>query len=218
MAPMAGTEIVVMLHGLGRTRLSLVKAMRSLRRAGFRPVLLGYPSRRQGIPELAETVAARLPGRAEEPLHFVTHSMGGILLRWLRDRCRLDRVGRVVMLGPPNQGSQLAQRLRENRLLRLALGPALLQLGTDESSIPLALGPANFELGVIAGNRPLNPLSRLIRGENDGMVAVEETRVEGMADFLVVHRGHTFIMNDEGVLRQTAEFLRRGRFQRTETG
>jgi pimeloyl-ACP methyl ester carboxylesterase len=209
---MAGSEVVVLLHGMGRTSLSFVRAKRRLRRAGYRPLSLGYPSRRRGIPELAQNVARRLRAVADAPIHFVTHSLGGILLRYLRQQGQLAQLGRVVMLGPPNRGSQLAQRLRTNTLYRWATGPAGQQLGTDEESIPLDLGPVDFELGVIAGDRPFRPLTGLIRGAHDGLVAVEEARVEGMVDFLVVPCGHTFMMNDPAVLDQAIHFLRHGRF------
>jgi pimeloyl-ACP methyl ester carboxylesterase len=202
-----------MLHGLGRTSLSLAWAERRLRRAGFRPVNIGYPSRKSGIPDLARHVADRIPRTDVGPTHFLAHSLGGILVRYLHDRKLVENTGRVVMLAPPNQGSQLAERLRTHPLYRLALGPAGQQLGTDDDSVPLELGPVDFELGVIVGNRPFNPLTHLIAGENDGLVAVDEARVEGMADLLVVNCGHTFIMNDSTVLEETIHFFEHGRFR-----
>ena len=215
---MAKGEIIVLLHGLGRTSLSLAWAEKRLSRAGFRPVNIGYPSRRHGIPELASYVAERLPRESGVPLHFLTHSLGGIVLRYLISRTPVEELGRVVMLAPPNQGSQLAQRLSANPLVKLALGPASRQLGTAAESIPRELGPVDFELGVIMGNRPLNPLAHLITGANDGTVAVEEARVEGMCDFLVVNCGHTFIMNDSNVLDQTVHFFEHGRFRERRDG
>ena len=210
---MAQGETVVLLHGLGRTFLSLAWAESRMSRAGFRPLNIGYPSRRRGIPELARHVADRLPRDGGGRIHFLTHSMGGIVLRYLRSHALIENLGRVVMLAPPNQGSQLAQKLRTNPLYRLTFGPAGQQLGTEDESIPLELGPVDFELGVIVGNRPHNPLTHLIAGQNDGTVAVDEARVEGMADFLVVRCGHTFIMNDSTVLAETIHFFEHGRFR-----
>ena len=209
---MAQGEIVVMLHGLGRTSLSLAWAENRLRRAGFRPLNIGYPSRRHSIPELARHVADRLSRANGGRTHFLTHSLGGIILRYLHDHGLIENLGRVVMLAPPNQGSQLAERFRTHPLYRLALGPVGQQLGTADASVPRELGPVDFELGVIVGNRPFNPLTHLIAGENDGLVAVDEARVEGMADFLVVNCGHTFIMNDSTVLEETTHFFEHGRF------
>ena len=210
---MAKGETVVLLHGLGRTSLSLAWAESRLKRAGFQPVNIGYPSRRRGIPELARFVAERLPRGTGERVHFLTHSMGGIVLRYLRRQELVKNLGRVVMLSPPNQGSQLAERLKAYPLFKLALGPAVEQLGIDEGSVPRGLGPVDFELGIIMGDRPYNPLTHLIAGENDGTIAVNEARVEGMADFLVVHCGHTFIMNDSTVLQEAIHFLEHGRFR-----
>ncbi len=205
---------VVLLHGLGRTHLSLLLPRMRLRSRGFRPVNIRYPSRALPIEELARFVENRLPRETDRRVHFLTHSLGGILVRYMLGRKRPANLGRVVMLAPPNQGSQLAGRMKQNPLWLRAAGPTARQLGADADSVPKQLGPVDFELGVIAGNRPLSPLAHLIDGENDGIVAVDEARVEGMADFLVVPRGHTFIMNDRAVLDQAIHFFRHGAFAR----
>ncbi len=228
-------EYVILLHGLGRTRHSMWPPAWHLRRAGFRVLNLGYPSRRHRIEKLAELVAASLERRgfslsdrsAEPnpptaiPIHFVTHSMGGIVLRALLQRHRFAaapdeeeaRLGRVVMLAPPNRGSELVDHLRHFPPFRWINGPAGLQLGTDRSSLPLALGPVDFELGVIAGQGSINPLmSRAFSGANDGKVSVERARVEGMKELLVVNENHTFIMARSSTAEKVAAFLLRGGF------
>ena len=127
----------------------------------------------------------------------------------------LDRLGRVVMLSPPNNGSEVVDLLDDYGLFRTGLGPAALELSTDESGMPNRLGPVDFELGVITGNRSINPLfSWWIPGEDDGQVSVEGARVTGMTDFLVLPATHTFIMNDSQAIEQTLFFLERGRFDR----
>jgi len=210
-----GSEHVVLLHGLGRSAVSMLYAERRLRQAGFETTNIGYPSRRMPIEELVASVAARLP---QEParLHFLTHSLGGIVLRCLVKTQRPANLGRAVMLGPPNQGSQLASRLRQTWYYKLATGPAGQQIGADQDSLPNTLGPVDFEVGVIAGTRTIDPFRLLVGSESDGKVTLEETRVEGMADWWSLPRGHSFLMFDPVVIDQAAHFFRHGRFQREE--
>ena len=143
--------------------------------------------------------------------------MGGIVLRAAVSSGSLpaESIRRVVMLGPPNHGSELADRLRDFRAYRLATGPAGQQIGTSDDSVPSRLPPPPFEVGIIAGRRSINPLlARVLGAEGDGKVTVESTRLEGMQDQLVVDRSHTFIMWAPDVLAQTFAFLETGQFQK----
>ena len=207
---------VVLLHGLGRTERSMRSLEAALARSGFRVINLGYPSREHEVGELVDSVAAELArccGVAGAPLDFVTHSMGGILVRAYAAVHGSDRVGRVVMLSPPNRGSQVVDRLPD-LVLELALGPASLQLGTDSASVPLRLPPVDFELGIITGSATLNPLfSHWLPGQDDGRVSVRSAWVEGADELLVVPYTHTFIMHREQVIEQVLSFLETGRFQ-----
>ncbi len=187
---------------------------------GLRVINVNYPSTKYPIEYLAEYVGdtihqCRTDCADEERIHFVTHSLGGIVLRYYLKENQLHNLGRVVMLSPPNQGSELVDNLRDNILFKIVTGPSGQQLGTDSSSVPITLGPVDFELGIIAGNRSLNPIfSHLIPGEGDGRVSVERSKVEGMADFLIVPQAHPFIMNSPEVIEQTVYFLEHGRFLR----
>jgi len=153
---------------------------------------------------------------ALERLHFVTHSMGGIVVRRYLAEYSPAHAGRVVMLSPPSHGSEVIDAFADSPLLRLLLGPSGTGLGTDSASIPNRLGPARFDLGVITGNRTVNPInSWLIPGPDDGKVAVDRARVEGAA-FLVVPATHPFIMNRQDVAAEVLSFLRTGRFTRRQ--
>jgi triacylglycerol lipase len=215
---LADRGTVILLHGLGRTHRSMRPLEEALVESGYRVVNLSYPSTRAAWPALVDTLGSTLHlccGDRAEPIHFVTHSMGGILVRAYLESNELPGLGRVVMLSPPNQGTALIDRLHPE-LLELVLGPAAATLGTDPASVPRQLGAASFELGIITGDVSLNPLfSHWLPGEDDGAVAVESAWVEGTADFLVVPYSHTFIMRREEVILQVLAFLEGGRFLET---
>lgn len=212
-----GHDSVVLLHGLGRTALSMKRIEWALENEGFRVINVSYPSTRLSVQGAAQWLRELLRQRITDQtatVHFVTHSLGGIILRQSHSDHPIQNLGRVVMLAPPNQGSQLADRLKNNRLFRTLTGPAGQQLGTGADSVPSQLGPADFQLGIIAGDRSLNPwLSRWIPGPDDGKVSVEATRLKGTRDFLLVHRTHTWMMWRHDVIRAVAEFLRHGSFR-----
>jgi len=210
-------ETVVLLHGLGRTARSMRPMARALSEAGFEVHNLDYESRHHELGELTAQLDSQLEACCQARrgrLHFVTHSMGGILLRSYLETHELPQLGRVVMLSPPNQGSELIDELADEPVFKDAIGPAGSQLGTGPESQPNRLGPVDFELGVITGDRSANPwFSWLIPGPDDGKVSVERAKVVGMRDFLVVPYTHTFIMGKELVQRQVIAFLRHGRFE-----
>lgn len=211
-------ECVVLLHGLARTSRSMATMEAALESAGYRVVNQDYPSREQAIEQLADVAIENALDGCNRPepagqIHFVTHSMGGILVRYYLSANQIDKLGRVVMLSPPNQGSETVDKLGDMPGFWWLNGPAGQQLGTDHDSVPNRLGPARFQLGIITGDRSINLiLSTLIPGPDDGKVAIERARLEGMSDFLVVHHSHPFIMKKPQVIEQTLHFLRFARF------
>lgn len=190
----------------------------ALAAAGYRVVNLDYPSTEISIGETSALLDQTIEdccSQSGDEVHFVTHSLGGIIVRFHLDRHPREDLGRVVMLSPPNSGSEVVDALGDFELFESAFGPAAQELSTEDDSVPRQLGPVDFELGIITGNRSINPVfSWMIPGDDDGQVSVDGARIEGMADFLVVPHTHTFIMNSPEVIRQTVHFLEHGSFDR----
>jgi pimeloyl-ACP methyl ester carboxylesterase len=209
---------VVLLHGIARTSRSVRKLQRAIEASGFATLNLGYDSRRKSLASLAEDIhpaVARFANGIEGPIHFVGHSMGGLLVRVYLAKYRPERLGRVVMLGTPNGGSEIADRLRGFALYRAYFGPAGQQLITRRDPATEMLLPAvSYPVGVIAGNRSIDPVSSafLLPRPNDGRVSVANTKLDGMADHIVVGASHPWLLRNASVIRQTIAFLLDGRF------
>jgi triacylglycerol lipase len=214
------TDIVVLLHGIARTHRSLSPIGRALRDAGFDVLGITYPSRRDAIAELGDFVAERLARegvwRRDGKVHFVTHSMGGLVLhRYLaahRDDIPAGKLGRAVMIGPPHRGSEVADALKDLWFYKWFYGPAGQELTTAARARP-AEG-IGCEVGIIAGSRgwPYFIANRLIPRPHDGRVAVEATKLPGMADHITVPATHSLILRNAGVARQVVYFLKEGHF------
>jgi hypothetical protein len=212
-------EFVILLHGMGRGPKSMQKLEKKLGEQGYLVLNQKYPSTQKEIEELVEEfVALQVESCLDdgaERIHFVTHSLGGILLRaYLQDH-QLPEGSRVVMLSPPNKGSEVTDALKEWPVYRWLMGPAGQVLGTETHSLPNQLKKIDIEVGVIVGNKSIEPwFSRLIPGEDDGKVSVESARLDEMKDFLVVEESHPFIMRKKVVIDQVLAFLKNGFFER----
>jgi pimeloyl-ACP methyl ester carboxylesterase len=210
-------EHVVLLHGLARTSGSMKELEQALSREGYEVWNIDYSSRKYGISKIAGIVRKEIISKTRnaEKVHFITHSMGGIIVRYIQKYDPLPNVGRVVMLSPPNHGSEVVDFLGNTWPFKFINGPAGKELGTEERGLPQGLGRVDFEAGIITGDESINWINSLIiPGKDDGKVSVDSAKVEGMKDFLVVHAYHTFIMNDKTVISECLSFIRNGYFEK----
>lgn len=213
------TECILLIHGLARTSRCMEKAAKLLSSFGYAIINVNYPSRKKGIHKLVSEHLAPIIEQTEvnafRKIHFLTHSMGGILLRCYLSTNTINNLGKTVMLAPPNQGSEVVDKIGHWALFSLVNGPAGKQIGTDNNSIAMQLGHLKFETGIIIGNKSFNPLlSQLIPGKNDGKVSVERAKAKGMKDFLVVPHTHTFVMQRSKVIYQALYFIQNAVFYR----
>ncbi|HSV97247.1 MAG TPA: alpha/beta fold hydrolase [Spirochaetota bacterium] len=208
-------EWVILLHGIFRSPRSMAKIETALAKRGYRVINFGYPSTRESIEDIAEllhqTVQQLPPERGR--LHFVTHSLGGIVVRYYLAHYACPNPGRVVMIAPPNRGSTLASYLGKWMPYRWAFGRAGQQVAGAPDSYPLLLPPPRAEFGVIAGGLGsevgINPF---IPGDNDGTVKVEETKLPGMKDFILLKGQHSTLLAQRAVADNVLFFLSEGKF------
>lgn len=213
-------ECVILLHGLARSDSSMKTMAKELSNTGYIAINYDYPSTDFPIEKLAEDAIndALSLCPQQTTIHFVTHSMGGILVRQYLSQHTIENLGRVVMLGPPNKGSEVVDTLHSVPGYELINGPAGHQLGTDILSVPNKLGPADFELGIIAGTRSINLiLSTMLPETDDGKVTVENTKLDGMKDHIALPVTHPFMMSNKTVIEQVIHFLKSGSFKKMPT-
>ena len=215
----AHSSCVVLLHGLARSDSSMKKLNIELQNENFHTVNVDYPSRDYTIEELA---GIAIPPALEQcsnhdEIHFVTHSLGGILVRQYLSNNEIPNLGRVVMLGPPNKGSEVVDKMKNVPGFHFINGDAGMQLGTGEMSVPNKLGPAEFDVGIIAGTESINLiLSLIIPSTDDGKVSVERTKLDGMNDHIEMETSHPFMMKNKMVISQVIHYLKHGNFEREE--
>ena len=218
-SPAAPTGSVILLHGMGRTGISMRAIAAALRASGI-PTLSPWYGLRRSMPEIVAYLHPRITAFAAAhpgPLHIVTHSLGGLVARAYITAYRPPALGRVVMLAPPNAGSALADFVFDLGLDNLIFGPVGPHLRTTRpEEHETQLGCIDFDLGIIAGDRRLDPIIApfFFTTANDGKVAVEATRIDGMADHIVLPVQHTFMVQDAAVIAQIRAYLATGAFIR----
>lgn len=217
--PMSG-KAVILVHGIIRSSKSFAPMEKDLREQGFEVFGFDYPSTRIPISESAQYLAKAIESlEGVEEINFVAHSMGGLVVRSYLDQADPpdNRIHRMVMLGVPNQGAAMADKVKQLGLYRLIFGPAGQQLVTDNEGLIPTLPVPEFEFGIIAGARGTeggyNPL---IPGDDDGTVEVERAKLPGAADFTTINVLHSFLMRDPQVIDFTRRFLIEGKFHKNE--
>ena len=208
-------ETVVLLHGLTRSSTAMEKMANALRADGYTVINHDYPSTTATIEKLTEKVFQSLEPQIKDTdtVHFVTHSLGGIILRQHLEKHEVPNLGRVVMLAPPSRGSEVPDKLGSFFLYQWINGPAGNQLGTGTNSHPLRLKVPEFELGIIAGDRTINLfLSLLIPGPDDGKVSIARVKPAAYTDYIRLHATHACMVWNKNVIGQTKCFLEHGCF------
>ncbi len=211
-------ETVIVLHGLARTPKSMKRMDASLKAAGYDVHVMRYPTRKKTVELLSADhlapVVASCQARKPNKIHFVAHSLGTIVTRHYLSVTNLHNLGRIVMLGPPNRGSEVVDKLGHMTLYQWINGPAGSQLGVSTNSLPNTLPVPAADIGVIAGTRSINwILSSMIPGKDDGKVSLENAKIEGMKDFATVPTSHPYIMKNRKVIELTIQFLQNGKFE-----
>lgn len=203
-------EGVVLLHGIFRTYRSMAGFARYLEQQGYDVLNVDYPSTKHPIEVLADIIHPKISifSNQVEKLHFVGYSMGGLLIRAYIHKYRPEKLERVVMVGTPNKGSEVADFLKGISLYQKLYGPAGQQLITEQMEFIAHLGDIHYPLGVIAGNRPIDPISsRIIKIPNDGKVSIESTKIAGMKDHITIPCSHTFLPSSKMVWSHTLDFM-----------
>jgi len=214
--PRMSGEGVLLVHGIIRSSKSMAAYRPPLERAGFQVFPFDYPSTRVDLDTAAEylhEVIESLDGI--ERLHIVAHSMGGVVTRTYRARHHDERLTRLVLVGSPQKGAELADLMRGNANLvfKTIFGPAGQQLVTDSGGFLKKLPTPDIDFAVIAGGHPPSGFNPLIPGDDDGIVSLESTRLPGAADFLFVEELHLALNRNETVHKATVRFLQTGKFR-----
>lgn len=196
-------DYVVLLHGFWRSARSMKTLEKVLVKDGYEVVNIDYPSKEQTIESISDDYLKKNLNEScpdkKRKINFVTHSMGGIIVRHFLANNKLPNLGRVVMLAPPNNGSKMADVFSKFEVVNKMLGPALKQLTSSQKSPPKAIIKPDYEVGIIAG-------------KFDGKVSLKSTKLDGMKDFLVVPSAHSFIMEWDEVVVAVKNFIEKGKF------
>lgn len=210
-------DYVVLLHGIARTKGSMESMGKALSQRGYVVINIDYESREKKIEKLIVDIRKKIVKNKipeAKKINFIGHSMGGLVIRAYINKYKPKNIGRVVMIGTPNKGSEVADFLVDNYFYKSFYGPAGQELVTDQSDFKKIFGDVNYELGVIAGNCTIDPVSSLIiPGDDDGKVAIVKTKIKGMKDHVILCATHSFMPSNKHVKRQAEYFLEHGKFQ-----
>jgi pimeloyl-ACP methyl ester carboxylesterase len=212
-------EIIVLLHGLGRSNASMWLLASRLEDAGYHVQRVGYSSLDQRPDEILEDISSQINRccqKHSQSVHFVGHSLGGLMIRAYLQHNKVDNLGRVVLLGTPNKGTEAADHFSDSWLMKI-LGPTAEALGTGDRSFPNSLEAPYYPVGIIAGELKSKISNPVIPGKDDGLVSVEAAKMDCMTDFIVIKTGHSMMRHNSEVADQTIEFIKNGVFKEERT-
>ena len=206
-------DTIALLHGQGRTRLSMLILGKRFRSAGYQTVNFPYNQTSDTLDEISSQLIDFIRKKVKTTnYHLIGHSLGNVIIRNAFRKEYPDGLGKVVMLAPPNQPAHLAKRLKKNLIYRVFTGDSGQKLSEEKFYRDLPVPTVPF--GVIAGDKGQ---SLTFSEPNDGLVSVESTKLDGMADWILLHHGHTFIMNCKDTFYHCQHFIEHGRFKQSES-
>lgn len=209
-------EAIIILHGIFRTHRSMRGLAMFLEQAGYQVLNLSYPSTKHDLEKLAELIHPRINSfisKNHSKVHFIGYSMGGLLIRVYLKKYRPRNLGRVVMVGTPNRGSEVADFLKDFYIYRKLYGPAGQQLITNQEKFSHIFCELDFEAGMIAGNTSIDPISsKMIGKPNDGKVSLESAFMEGAKEQIIISSSHTFFPSNRQMWAQALSFIKTGKF------
>ena len=210
---------VYLIHGYGAVKLSMSSLARHLKKNGYTVTNWGYNSLGKSIPELGKMLFDEIKGKKGiDSLNFVTHSMGGLVVRSLLGHAKQDsafpRICRIVMLSPPNKGAEIADFFAQSKVIKKILGPNLEYMTTDSTSLANKLPvPEDEEVGIIAGARfDDKGYNLIIEGDDDGFLTTDKTRLGTEKDFIVIPEAHFFMAHNKKSKEYVLRFLKTGKF------
>jgi triacylglycerol lipase len=217
-SPAKNDEYVVILHGIARSKDHMADLAEFLQQNGYHTVNINYPSTKYPLKKLSQIIQKEITSQVppKSTVNFVGYSMGGLLIRIILQDAQYENLGKAVQLAPPNNGSEVADFIKNNWLYQKIYGPAGQQLTTDQKRINHLLnGKITYPLGVIAGNFSIDPISSaIIPGDDDGKVSIASTKIDGMQDHIIIKSSHTFFPSNKNVQKQVLHFLKFGKFKK----
>ncbi len=214
--PTKTNDTVVLLHGFGRSNTAMWLLAKRLENADYKVVRVGYNSLQSCPEEILHEISRQIEScctELEQPVHFVGHSMGGLMIRAYLGKHKVKHMGKAVLIGTPNKGTPIVDIFQDSWWMKLA-GPMASNLGTDDNNFPHTLPAPDYPLGIIAGVTDSGFFSAQIPGKDDGLVPVASTYLEGMNDFIIIETNHSMMRYNEEVALQTIEFLKHGQFSK----
>ena len=215
---MFGSHKIFVIHGYGSSRLIMKKIVRSIKNENFITENYGYRSMTEDLDTIGEQLYYRIKMSKIDTVSFVTHSMGALAVRSMLQYSIKDKdfpvIFRIVMIAPPNGGAEIADFYASIEILKKILGPNLQHMNTDSDSYAKKLPiPHNIEIGIIAGIRgEKHGYNLFIKGDNDGVLTPERTKLGNEKDFVIVKGEHNLLTQKKYVCKLVVEFLKFGSF------